>query len=89
MKALDISQNGKYIFTGSDIKLKVWELDREGKEQKYIGHSSMIELVKFAFDYRYLYSVTQGYDGIFVWEFFGDSNIKQTKKQSPKKVEFS
>lgn len=77
IESLNISQNNKYFITGgSDRILKIWDYTmKTGTQgQAFIGHSQSITNLAFSRNTSHIFSSSRGLEGLFVWQFLGDTS---------------
>lgn len=78
INSVDLSQNGAFMMTGGqDNLLKVWDYSANKSVpyfyQAFIGHTYPIQKVIFSpIDNETIISIA-GQDGIYIWEFHGDT----------------
>ena len=74
----DLSQNGGYMLTGGEDNLvKIWDYDAQKNApayfQAFIGHTYPILKTIFNPDNNGMVITTAENDGIYIWEFQGDT----------------
>lgn len=77
IESFDISPNSKYLITaGTDRMLKIWDYSMRPNNihgQAFIGHAASIHNVIFSPDNHYIFTSSEGNEGMFVWKFNGDT----------------
>ncbi|XP_070586998.1 WD repeat-containing protein 90-like isoform X5 [Erythrolamprus reginae] len=68
--SLTLSPDGRYVLTAGDRTIKVWDYEMrfDVSCQVFIGHSEVIQQVRFTADQKQVFSVG---DAIFLWDFLG------------------
>jgi WD40 repeat protein len=94
IESFDIAPNSKYLITaGTDRMLKIWDYSMRANDihgQAFIGHAASIKNVIFSTDNQYIFTSSEGNEGMFVWKFNGDVTPLQIEHricmQAPVKI---
>ena len=86
--SLDFSKNGEFLVTGgADHTVKLWDADVNTTAEPYwfqsqIGHTYSVSKVFFNPNDNTQVISVGGKDGIFIWNFHGDTTDRPVKAES-------